>query len=62
MVVYDILGRTVRTLVRGDMEGGPHRVVWDGRDDAGIPAGSGVYLIRLEVGQAAMTRRALLLK
>jgi flagellar hook assembly protein FlgD len=35
LVVYDVLGRRVRTLVDARMKAGDHDVVWDGRDDAG---------------------------
>jgi hypothetical protein len=47
--VYDVLGRKVRTLARAQsFESGPHRLKWDGTDDAGHAAASGVYFIRLE--------------
>jgi hypothetical protein len=50
LVVYDLLGRQVRTLVNGSLPGGAHSVQWDGRDSRGIPAGSGVYFYRLTTG------------
>jgi N-acetylmuramoyl-L-alanine amidase len=60
--VYDLLGREVRTLVDGWMPPGKHQVVWDGRDSAGLPARSGVYLIRLQVGPATTVRKVTLLR
>ncbi len=46
--VYDLAGRHVRTLARDRaMEAGSGDLVWDGRDDAGRPAASGVYLARV---------------
>ena len=50
LVVYDVLGRQVRTLVSGTLPPGAHSVRWDGRDSRGIPAGSGVYFYRLTTG------------
>ena len=47
MAVYDVTGRHVRTLVDRHVEAGEHSVVWDGRDDAGRSAASGVYIVRL---------------
>jgi len=38
----------VRTLLDGvARNAGAHVGVWDGRDDAGRPAASGAYLVRL---------------
>ncbi len=47
LVVYDLLGRRVRTLVDGRLVAGRHVATWRGRDDAGRAAASGVYLYRL---------------
>ena len=52
--VYDALGRRVRTLVSGILPTGPYAAEWDGRDDAGMPVGSGVYLYRI-VGHTTTT-------
>jgi hypothetical protein len=46
--VYDVAGRLVRTLVRGELPAGPHTVTWDGRDDRGMVTGAGIYYARLE--------------
>ena len=48
--MYDVLGRKVATLANGGHSAGTHSVVWDGRDDKGSMAGSGVYLYRLRAG------------
>ncbi len=50
LVVYDLMGRTVRTLVDGEQEPGFHTVTWDGRNDWGLQVGSGVYYLHLEAG------------
>ncbi|TMQ71005.1 MAG: hypothetical protein E6K80_06825 [Candidatus Eisenbacteria bacterium] len=42
--VFDMRGRRVR---RFEAEASAGRVVWDGRDDAGRPVGTGVYLARM---------------
>ena len=42
--VVDVRGRLVRTLVDGWRPAGAHRAFWDGRDDSGRAAASGVYL------------------
>lgn len=45
--LVDASGRLVRTLAEGRLPEGPHAVVWDGRDEAGRSAASGVYFARL---------------
>jgi len=36
-------GHRIRTLTTGFMVAGQHHVTWDGRDNAGLAVGSGVY-------------------
>jgi len=44
LVIYDALGRRVRTLVRNEVYAtGIHDVTWDGRDQLGVLAASGRY-------------------
>lgn len=62
LVVYDLAGRLVRTLVAGELPAGPQELVWDGRDDAGMRVASGAYVARLQSGGAATSVRLLLLK
>ena len=41
---------------------GEHRLTWDGRDELGRVAASGVYVYRLETREWAVHRRMLLLR
>ena len=60
--ITDVSGRTVATLTLGDLPAGRHEAVWDGRDDAGRPAPSGVYLYELQALGLQHTRRMILIK
>ncbi|MFH1680333.1 MAG: T9SS type A sorting domain-containing protein, partial [Candidatus Eisenbacteria bacterium] len=60
--VYDIKGRAVRTLVDEVKAARFHTAVWDGLDDGGREAGSGVYFIRLEAGDKTFVKRCMLLR
>ncbi len=60
--VFDVLGRRVRTLAKGRMTAGRHTMVWDGRDDAGRPVSSGVYVYRLQSERMLQSRKMLLLR
>ena len=49
--VYDVAGRRVRTLLSDrKLASGPHRIVWDGIDEAGRNTPAGIYWIRLKAG------------
>lgn len=60
--VYDASGKKVRSLKDGNMTAGRHACAWDGRDDAGRPAGSGVYQILLNVDNKTAVKRAVLVR
>ena len=64
LVVFDMAGRRVRGLVEEVLSSGPHRIRWDGKDDLGEDAASGVYIYRLTIndGQWAQARTMLLLR
>ncbi|MFQ5510831.1 MAG: choice-of-anchor B family protein [Candidatus Krumholzibacteriia bacterium] len=62
LAVYDPLGRHVRTLVDGVRPAGVATATWNGTDDNGRPAASGVYFCRLTVDGQSRTRQMLLLK
>lgn len=47
LAVFDVRGRLVRTLLHGELTASLHRVLWDGRSDAGTPVASGTYFARL---------------
>ena len=60
--VYDAAGRLVRRLAAGELSPGRHEVRWDGLDDAGRPAASGVYFCRLRAGKETRSIRLVLLR
>jgi hypothetical protein len=50
--VFDLGGRRVWSWAsRGALPAGRHHVTWDGRDGAGAPVPSGLYLVRALAGQ-----------
>jgi flagellar hook assembly protein FlgD len=62
LVVYDIAGRVVRTLLERPMAAGYHSEVWDGTDDQGGDVASGLYFCRLSADGHSLTRKMVLLK
>ena len=62
-VVTDMQGRKVRVLGPGPDQLKPPAIEWDGCDDAGREAGSGVYLLILELSDGRrLTGRAVVLR
>ncbi|NKB72827.1 MAG: T9SS type A sorting domain-containing protein [Candidatus Latescibacteria bacterium] len=62
LLVYNIMGQTVRVLEQSHRAAGTHRVSWDGRNDHGQSVAVGVYLYQLTSGAFQQTRHMLLLK
>lgn len=62
LIVHDARGRRVRSMHVGTLPAGTHPLVWDGRDDHGIPAASGVYVARATAGARAVTRSLTLVR
>lgn len=62
LVIYDILGKQVRTLFHGVEEAGVKSVIWDGTDDLGRLVNTGVYLYKIHAGDFTQFQKMLLLK
>jgi hypothetical protein len=60
--VMDIAGRRFASLLHEVRSEGDHQVVWNGRDDVGRLAASGIYFVRLESGGQVATRKIEMLK
>jgi hypothetical protein len=60
--IYNILGQSVRTLVDQPQSGGKHEILWDGKDESGKNAASGVYFYRLQAGESVETKRMVLIR
>ena len=62
IVVYNILGQKVRTLLSDWQEAGFQRIAWHGLDDANRQMASGVYLIRVTTSGLLRTRKVVLIR
>ncbi len=62
LVLYNIAGQKVTTLVRGMRQAGTYAINWDGKDDAGRELASGIYLYELRIGERIETRKLTLLR
>ncbi len=62
LVLYNVLGQKVRTLVNKDMRPGFHKVQWDGRNDFGVRVASGMYVYRIQSEGFSGLKKMVLLK
>lgn len=62
LVIVDLGGHVVRTLVDEDRAPGPHEVEWDGRDESGRRVAAGSYLYVLGTGDWNRSQRLVLVK
>ncbi len=64
--IYDVSGRLVRALVRGEMAAGSYEgdraIRWDGTDESGKAVRSGVYFYRLKANDKEVTRKMALVR
>ncbi|MDE2812338.1 MAG: cadherin-like beta sandwich domain-containing protein [Gemmatimonadota bacterium] len=63
LVIYNVVGQQIRTLVADDQDAGSYAVVWDATDERGQPVSAGIYFVHLQVGRKpAKIEKILLVK
>jgi subtilisin family serine protease len=62
LVIYNVAGQKVRTLVDGLLPAGSHTITWDSTNDRGEAASGGIYFYRVIAGDRLVTKKMLLLK
>ena len=62
LVVYDILGRHVKTLINTTQTAGYKSIKWNGTNDQGQMISAGVYFYHLKTNGYSKVRKMLLLK
>ena len=62
LIIYDILGRAVRRLVRDIQQPGFKMIKWNGKDNTGRNVSAGVYFCRLQAGKFQETIKIAVVK
>ena len=62
LIIYDISGKPIKTIINETQNEGKHRVQWDGTNDLLQKVASGIYISRLKVNGCEKTRKMLMLK
>lgn len=60
--IFDLSGKNICTLIKGDFEGGIYTYTWNGTNNDGKQVSSGVYIYRMQTSDATFTKRMMLIK
>ncbi len=60
--IFNVLGQKITTLADGEYEAGKYSVTWDGTDEDGSSAATGIYFYRMNAGDFQATKKLMLLK
>ncbi|NQV15880.1 T9SS type A sorting domain-containing protein [bacterium] len=62
LVIYDINGRQIKSLLSDYQKPGTYKMMWNGVDDSGNPVLSGMYFARLQAGDFDQTIKMIYLQ
>ena len=62
LVIYDMMGREVRTLLNNKINAGFQSVKWDATNDFGKPVSAGVYIYQIQADGFIQSKKMILLK
>lgn len=62
LIVYDMLGRHIRTLVDGREQAGRMQTSWDGLDERGSPVAGGLYFCRMQAEEYSAVIKMVLVR
>jgi len=62
LIILDLLGRHIRTLVNKKQAAGSYNVFWDGKDEGGNEVTTGIYFYKLTSGSFLKIKKMSMLK
>jgi hypothetical protein len=62
LVIYNVTGQRIRTLVDDTKPAGTYSEVWDGRNDGGRSVATGIYFYRFMAGDYSEVKKMILLR
>jgi GH35 family endo-1,4-beta-xylanase len=62
IIIYNILGVKIRTLINSFQTSGEHSVEWNAKDDDNNSVSSGIYIYKLEAGDVNLLKKMILLR
>ncbi len=62
VVVFDILGREIKSLINDELNSGTHKIIWDGKNNFGNSVNSGIYIYKVKATNKILTGKMILQK
>ena len=62
ITIYDIMGRSIRSLVNSKQTAGYRSIRWDGKNNLGESVSAGMYIYTIQAGEFRQTKKMVLLK
>ncbi len=62
LVVYDILGNEIKTILNNEKDAGSYHVKWNGFNDNGNSVAAGIYIYRIKAGDFVQEKKMMLIK
>jgi len=62
ITIYDIMGRSIKSLVNSNQTAGYHSISWDGKNNLGEGVSAGMYIYMIQAGEFRQTKKMVLLK
>ena len=62
ITVYDMMGRSIMSLVNSNQSAGYKSIQWDATNNQGQPVSAGLYLYTIQAGDFRQTKKMVLLK
>jgi hypothetical protein len=62
LIIYDIMGREVATIINTEMNAGYQSIIWNTRNNYGKPVSAGIYFYHLQTNDFVKTKKMVLLK
>ncbi len=62
LVIYDMLGKEIRTLINNHRDSGSYEARWDGRDNNGRMMATGIYFYKISSGSFSKIKKMILVK
>ena len=62
IIIYDMMGRAVKTMVNNQQNAGFKSVRWNATNDNGFPVSAGLYLYSIQADEFRQTKKMVLLK
>ena len=62
ITIYDIMGRSIRSLVKSRQTAGYRSIQWNATNNLGQPVSAGIYIYMIQAGEFMEARKLVLLK